>query len=143
MNLYAETTAVVGWLLGEQLGSSVRRALQSAQRVFSSDLTLIECDRTLRRLTATGRLNFADTAATRSRLERAASGWALHRITPRVAERSRSAFPVEPIRSLDAIQLATALVIREIQPELRILSLDRRVRENAAALGFDVAPNES
>lgn len=57
-----------------------------------------------------------------------------------MAERSCAAFPVELIRSLDAIQLATALVLRNIQPDLRILSLDRRVRENAAALGFEAVP---
>ncbi len=50
---------------------------------------------------------------------------------------------VEPIRSLDAIQLATVLVLRDIQPDLRILSLDRRVRENAVALGFEILPAES
>lgn len=50
---------------------------------------------------------------------------------------------MEPIRSLDAIQLATVLVLRDIQPDLRILSLDRRVRENAVALGFEILPAES
>ena len=35
MNLYAETSAVAGWLLGEQMGSSARRVPQSAQSVFS------------------------------------------------------------------------------------------------------------
>ena len=57
MNLYAETTAVVGWLLGEAMGSSVRRALQSAESIFSSDLTLIEGDRALHRAAATGRIS--------------------------------------------------------------------------------------
>ena len=119
------------------------RALQGAEGVFASELTLIETDRTLHRLTATGHLAFPDAMATRANLESAASAWFLHRITPRVTERSRAAFPVEPIRSLDAIQLATALVLRDIAPDLRILSLDRRVRENAVALGFEVVPADS
>ena len=52
-------------------------------------------------------------------------------------------FPGEPIRALDAIHLATALVIRDIYPDLRVLSLDQRVRQNAVALGFEVVPAES
>ena len=37
---------------------------------------------------------------------------------------------------------ATALLIRDIRPGLRLLSFDRRIRENAVALGFDVLPAE-
>ena len=58
-------------------------------------------------------------------------------------EFARGPFPGEPIRALDAIHLATALVIRDIYPDLRVLSLDQRVRQNAAALGFEVVPAES
>ena len=54
--------------------------------------------------------------------------------------RSRQAFPREPVRSLDAIHLSTALVARNLVTELWILSLDERIRDNAAALGFDIAP---
>ena len=56
-------------------------------------------------------------------------------------DRSRGAFPREPIRSLDAIHLATALVIRDVRPDLSVLSLDQRLRENAVALGFEVVPD--
>ena len=140
MTLYAESSAVLSWLLSQPLGNEVWRALQGAESVFASELTLIETDRTLHRLTATGHLAFPDATEARAHLESVASVWFVHRITPRVTERSRAAFPVEPIRSLDAIQLATALVLRDIQPDLRILSLDRRVRENAVALGFEVVP---
>jgi hypothetical protein len=142
VNLYAESSAVLSWLLGQPLGNEVWQSLQGASGVFASELTLIETDRTLHRLTATGKLALPDAVATRARLESAASAWVIHRITPRVTERSRAAFPVEPIRSLDAIQLATALVLREIHSDLQVVSLDRRVRENAVSLGFGVVPAE-
>ena len=61
----------------------------------------------------------------------------------RVVELARGQFPGELIRALDAMHFATALVIRDIYPDLRVLSLDQRVRENAAALGFEVVPAES
>ena len=61
----------------------------------------------------------------------------------RVVELARGQFPGELIRALDAIHLATALVIRGIHPDLRPLLLDRRPRENAVALGSEVVPGES
>ena len=140
MTLYAESSAVLSWLLGQPLGDAVWRSFQRAEGVFASDLTVVEADRTLHRLAATGELDFAHTAEARARFENVAATWVVHRITPRVVDRSRGAFPREPIRSLDAIHLATALVIRDVRPDLSVLSLDRRLRENAVALGFEVVP---
>ena len=45
-------------------------------------------------------------------------------------------FPVEPIRTLDAIHLSTALVLMRAFPELSMLTYDRRILDNARALGF-------
>ena len=53
-NLYAESSAILAWLLGEDGGDEVRQALQTAQLVVTSDLTLIECDRVLQRGQARG-----------------------------------------------------------------------------------------
>jgi len=49
-------------------------------------------------------------------------------------------FPVEPIRTLDAIHLASAILARAAVPDLALLSLDERVRANGRALGFTVLP---
>ena len=111
------------------------------ESVFSSDLTLIEGDRALHRAGATGRISPDE--ARRALLASRADHWSVHAITPRVVEFACGPFPGEPIRALDAIHLATALVIRDIYPDLRVLSLDQRVRENAVALGFEVVPAES
>jgi len=46
------------------------------------------------------------------------------------------------VRTLDALHLATALRIGEFRPDLSVLSLDHRIRENAIALGFEVLPAE-
>ena len=49
-------------------------------------------------------------------------------------------FPKEPVRTLDAIHLCTAMRLRPDLPALTVLTLDVRVRENALALGFQVIP---
>jgi hypothetical protein len=55
-----------------------------------------------------------------------------------VSQRAEDPFPSEPVRTLDAIHLASALFLRQAFPDLTVLSADDRVRANAAQLGFDV-----
>ena len=50
------------------------------------------------------------------------------------------AFPMEPVRTLDAIHLVTALDLRATLSDLPVVSLDHRVRDNAKAFGFVVLP---
>jgi predicted nucleic acid-binding protein len=138
--LYAESSAVLGWLLGEPSAGPVRENLASAPLVVVSELTLIECDRVLHRAVALGELAEADAATRRALLARASEHWAVFRLEAEVTERSRRPFPCEPIRTLDAIHLATALVARSLIPGLILLSLDTRVRDSGAALGFKVVP---
>ena len=49
MIAYAETSAVLTWLLGETHETEVRRILGGAERVVSSSLTSVECARVLAR----------------------------------------------------------------------------------------------
>jgi hypothetical protein len=47
-------------------------------------------------------------------------------------------FPVEPIRTLDAIHLATLELLGESPPLVTVVTRDARVRDNAIAGGFAV-----
>jgi predicted nucleic acid-binding protein len=57
-----------------------------------------------------------------------------------ILDRARRPFPAEPVRTLDALHLATALRARAIVPELALLSLDERIRRAAGQMGFLVVP---
>lgn len=140
MRLYAESSAVLAWLLGEPDATEAREALAAAEIVVVSELTLVECDRVLIRSTATGRLSEGATADRHARLEEAAGHWVVLALDEPVLERARRAFPAEPVRTLDALHLASALEARRAVPELGMLSLDDRVRASAADLGFDLLP---
>jgi predicted nucleic acid-binding protein len=142
VNLYAESSAVVAWLLNEDSATEVLRHLAAAESVLASDLTLIECDRVLRRAAAVGELTEAEAADRRANMASASAHWHILRIAPEVVERCRQPFPVEPIRTLDSIHLASALMGRGAIAGLKVLSLDDRVRKNAVALGFEVLPPE-
>ena len=66
MNLYAESSAVLAWLLDESSAADVRRSLASAEIIVASDLTLIECDRVILRAAALGELTEAEAADRRA-----------------------------------------------------------------------------
>ena len=142
MTPYAETSAVLSWLLGEPPGDRVHRLLASATRVFASELTLLECDRAIHQHEAAGRLNARQAEAARSRLKAATTRWNVHRIGTVAMDYARRRFPHEPVRSLDALHLGTALRIAAFRPDLQVLTFDRRIRSNAAALGLDVLPQD-
>jgi predicted nucleic acid-binding protein len=59
-------------------------------------------------------------------------------VTDAVLARVRRPFPVEPIRTLDAVHLATAELLGEPPPLVTFVTRDARVRDNARALGYAV-----
>ncbi|MHB8415974.1 MAG: PIN domain-containing protein, partial [Acidiferrobacteraceae bacterium] len=60
--------------------------------------------------------------------------------SPEIVDRARQPFPGEPIRTLDAIHLASTLMARSAIRGLSLLSLDDRVRSAAGKLGIEVWP---
>jgi predicted nucleic acid-binding protein len=108
--------------------------------VLTSDLTLVECDRVLHRAAGVGDLTEAEATRRRAHVSEAAEHWVVLAIDREVVERARRPFPQEPIRTLDAIHLATALLGRNLVTEMQMLTLDKRIRDNASALGFDILP---
>ena len=140
MHVYAESSAVLAWLLGDEGGEEAAAALAEAEGVVASDLTLVESERVLIRAWSTGLLPEAAAADQSARLARAAATWLTLRLDEEVVDRARRPFPVEPLRTLDALHLAAALVARAALPGLAVLTLDQRLRENAARLGFETVP---
>ena len=72
MNVYAESSAVLAWLLGEATGRRVREVLRRADLVMASDLVLIECDRVLIRAVTLGEIDEVTAADRRALLNAAA-----------------------------------------------------------------------
>jgi hypothetical protein len=140
VKVYAESSAVLAWLLDEAAAPVVRQLLTDADIIVTSELTLIECDRVLIRAIHLGELTEAEAADCRAELSAAASHWHIFRIADEVVSRVRHPFPGEPIRTLDAIHLASTLVARSAVLGLGLLSLDERVRNSARQLGIDVVP---
>ena len=141
MNLYAETSAVVSWLLDEERGDRARSHLAAAASVSTSDLTLIECDRTLRRAAFTGGLTAGESSQIQTFVDTASAHWTLHGMDAEIVHRSPAGrfLGSQSGRSTPSI-LQPRWAVRNLFPDVRMLSLDERIRDNAAALGFDVVP---
>ncbi len=140
MKIYAESSAVLAWLLGEDAAPRVRELLIKAELVIASDLTLLECDRVLIRAVALGEVDEAGATDRRAHLNAAAAHWHMLRVSAEIVERARQPFPAEPIRTLDAIHLASALAARAGVAGVTLLSLDDRIRRAGQQLGFHLQP---
>jgi hypothetical protein len=62
------------------------------------------------------------------------------RLDTEILERARQPFPGEPLRTLDALHLAGALVALRSVPGLVLLSRDQRVRRSGRQLGLSLVP---
>lgn len=140
MIAYAESSAVLTWLLGEPGEAEVRGLLADAERVVASTLTRVECARALARGVIGERLAATDELAALQLFDRVSASWVTLEMTGRVLDRACARFPHEPVRTLGALHLATALMFHEAHGRLTMVSLDDRIRENAAGLGLSVAP---
>lgn len=139
MNIYAESSAVLRWLLNASRGDEVHAALSGATAVFASRLTLIETRRGLLRAVANREITEEVSHRAAALLATAVASWSIVEMVPEIGERAARPFPQEPIRSLDALHLATALyLLPEIGP-VAILSTDHRILENAPLLGLPLA----
>lgn len=131
---------MVAWWLGEARAADVQRALDAAESVVASELTVIECERVLVRALALGNITEADASDRRATLQSLIVGWTQIRMADAILERAKRAFPDEPVRTLAAIHLSSALTARSSIQGLAFLGLDERVRRNAKSLGFALLP---
>ena len=138
--LYMESSALLAWLLEEEGAPAIAACLRESEFVTCSALTIAEAERVLVRGGASGAVDPLRAGRCRERLRAASKYWFVLDISAEVLARAGRPFPVEPIRILDAIHISSALEIERSAGPLRMLSLDRRLRENADALGLEVLP---
>jgi predicted nucleic acid-binding protein len=132
---YIESSALVAALLEHE--PAVLKAADGTQHVTSA-LTLAEAGRAIIRARATGRLTQSDEQAAVRALRSFERRCFIVDVDRAVLARVRRPFPVEPIRTLDAVHLATTELLGEAPQVVTIVTRDVRVRDNARALGYIV-----
>jgi predicted nucleic acid-binding protein len=137
--LYLDSSAVLAWLLEQPEGERMAAQIEAAGEVVASVLTVLEVERAIVRQVAAGKRSEAEAAVLRGTLARERARWTVVGLMDEVLERAGRPFPVEPIRTLDALHLSTALELLTAFPGLQVLTLDARVAGNARALGLLLA----
>jgi predicted nucleic acid-binding protein len=140
VNLYLESSAALRDLLGGERCEEIRLLLVQAEAVATSRCTLAEVGRVFARLRVLEPQVAAATAAREAQFETDSELWVIQPVDDTIWSRCSRPFPVEPVRTLDAIHLATVERLAGVIERIVVLSTDSRVRANAEALGFSVAP---
>ncbi len=140
MNLYLESSAALRDLLDGEGHKEIRRLLADASIVATSRCTLAEVGRIFARLRVMEPAAAAATAAREAQFQTDSDLWVIQPVDEGIWNRCSRPFPVEPVRTLDALHLATVEKLAGVIEHLVVLSTDSRVRDNARALGFEVVP---
>ncbi len=133
---YIESSALVAAVLDED--ESAKRAVKGEGRRFASALTFCEAARAVLQARLEGRLSAELERGALRRLRTFEGRCLVAGISGPVLARASRPFPVEPIRTLDAIHLATVEDAGETPQLVTIVTRDRRIRENAIAMGYTV-----
>jgi hypothetical protein len=133
---YIESSALLAALLEQD--SAALDALRSAGQLVTSALTFAEASRAIIRARIAGRLTPTAECAVVRALQIFERRCAVVAVTDSVLARVGRPFPVEPIRTLDAVHLATAELLGEPPQLVTLVTRDNRVRDNARALGYRV-----
>ena len=131
---YIETSALLAAILeGDAEAMASLRA--DGPRVTSA-LTFAEAHRALRRAVATRRIDVETERQALLVLDTFRQRCDVIQIDEEMLKRTGAPFPVEPVRTLDAMHLASAASLGELPQFITIVTRDERVALNASALGF-------
>ena len=106
----------------------------------ASALTFTESARALLRARVIRRITPAEERTALRRLRALEAQSTVFAMGPDVLTRAGRPFPVEPIRTLEAIHLATLESLGETPQLVTVVTRDARIARNARALGYAVAP---
>jgi predicted nucleic acid-binding protein len=133
---YIESSALVAALL--ERDPEALKSLRAKTRQITSTLTLAEAARAIVRARVSARLTPDQERGAVRGLHRFERRCYVVAITDDVLARVRRPFPVEPVRTFDAVHIATAESLGEPPQLITIVTRDRSVRDNAKALGYAI-----
>jgi len=134
--LYLETSALLAWLLNETAAEEAIRKMNQADLIVTSELLRVETCRALLRAEGDKLITMDQYKLLLNTFMENQKGWFRMSMDLFVVDRASEGFPIEPVRSFEAIHLATALEYKKLYPELTVLSFDRRILANLQELGL-------
>ena len=134
MTVYIDSSVILRTLFREPNPVEVWGKWDSA---FSSNLWRVEALRTVDRLRLAGDLSDEDVADLVREIRIVHETLAIHPLSEKILQRASESFPTV-VGTLDAIHLATALAIREVEPIDLLLTHDGQLATAARSVGFTV-----
>lgn len=123
---YVDSSALVKLMVRERETPALEADLAHREGLVTSRLAVLECRRAARR---------AGNARVQDAVDAVLESLYLLDITPAILERACTVGP-PLLRALDAIHLATALSVGDMEPE--VVTYDRRLADAATASGLRV-----
>lgn len=132
MKAYLDSSVILRFVLGEPGRLAEWRRIDAA---YTSEIASVECLRTLDRLRLSGGMSDRELARRRATLMEVLEGLDQLRLNRAVLDRASDAFPSQ-VRTLDALHLASASLVRARVPSLRFATHDAELGAAAAGMGF-------
>lgn len=117
---------------------SALRALAVPGPYVTSSLTIAESRRAVVRARSAGRISASQERDALLSIDAFARRCTVVGVADVILERAGRPFPLEPIRTLDAIHLATIELLDSPHEGMTVVSRDARICDNARALGLVV-----
>lgn len=133
---YIEASALLAALL--EGDAAARKSLRARGTLVTSLLTFAEARRGLVRARHGGRLSAEQERSALRALSRLRARCTTIAVTDSILDIAGRPFPAEPIRTLDAVHLATVASITDAPQFATVITRDERVRSNALAAGYVV-----
>jgi len=126
--LYLDTSAVLRAVLESGTSPEVEKQIAAAPALITSRLSLVESSRALHRLRQLGRVSEARLTDAQRAISAVWTRCELWELTPSVCERARQVAPGKSPRALDALHLATFVLVRESIESLELVTVDERLQ---------------
>jgi predicted nucleic acid-binding protein len=131
--LYLDTSVALRASLEQGTTPEIEQRIADAPALVTSRLSLVESARALLRVRSQGGVPERRLADARRELDGLWSRCELWELSPQVCDLATLLVPDRPLRTLDALHLATFLLARRRIEGLELLTADRRLEEAAGS----------
>jgi predicted nucleic acid-binding protein len=133
--VYLDTSVVLRAVLERGLSPDEEGRIGEARFLTTSRLAHVESARALLRLRTEQRLSEAALADVAREIDSLWARCTIWEMTPGICDLAAQVAPLRPLRTLDAVHLATYLTARRrLGADISLLTVDRRLAEAAAAI---------
>ena len=132
--LYLDTSVVLRAVIERGTTPEIEARIAAAPVLVTSRLALVEASRALLRLRQQAAATEARLADARRELEALWSRCEVWELIPAVCDLAAHVSPDRPLRTLDALHLATFLLARQRIEGLALSTVDGRLREAASSV---------